>query len=202
MSGSRSSHFSLPEYQPVSLQVLEAPFTDEDLGFVCALYNDMDMKYLHRELEKPGDEYTLDTLEELRTGRCRLARENGRTTFFLILHEGKPVGECSVLFGQPWVLGTDKDNTAFIGIVIAKEHHRKGIGQKAMQLLEAFCSNQLGATRMELGVFEHNTIAMGMYGKLGYSAFDKYPDLTWWQGKCWPAIHMEKHLQAPVDKEN
>ena len=84
--------------------------------------------------------------------------------------------------------------TAWIGIVIGEETARgKGIGQLALEYLE----NEIklhGLGRIELGVFEFNTNAIKLYQKAGYQEIGRIPDFTFWQGRMWQDIRMEKYI--------
>jgi len=51
-----------------------------------------------------------------------------------------------------------------------------------------------GLKRIELGVFEFNENARRLYQKLGYKEIGRIPDFTYWNGKMWPDIRMEKEL--------
>jgi RimJ/RimL family protein N-acetyltransferase len=83
-------------------------------------------------------------------------------------------------------------SSAWIGIVIGEEVGRgKGIGHLALQHLENEIRQQ-GLRRMELGVFEFNTNAIKLYQKAGYREIGRIPDFTYWQGKLWQDIRMEK----------
>jgi RimJ/RimL family protein N-acetyltransferase len=46
--------------------------------------------------------------------------------------------------------------------------------------------------RIELGVFEFNTVAIGLYKKMGYNEIGRIEDFTYWNGKMWQDIRMEK----------
>ena len=47
---------------------------------------------------------------------------------------------------------------------------------------------------MELGVFEFNTRALKLYQKLGYTEIARIDAFTYWEGKMWQDIRMEKYL--------
>ena len=49
--------------------------------------------------------------------------------------------------------------------------------------------------RIELGVFEFNTSAFRLYERLGFKEFARIDAFTWWQGKKWQDIRMEKYLE-------
>ena len=48
--------------------------------------------------------------------------------------------------------------------------------------------------RIELGVFEFNTRAQKFYTKLGYKKVGEVKDFTFWEGRFWNDIRMEKDL--------
>ena len=48
--------------------------------------------------------------------------------------------------------------------------------------------------RIELGVFEFNTNAVKLYQKAGFQEIGRIPDFTFWQGKMWQDIRMEKYV--------
>ena len=83
--------------------------------------------------------------------------------------------------------------TAWISITIGEEIARgKGIGYQALQYLEQEIRKQ-GLKRIELGVFEFNTAAIKLYQRAGYREIGRIPDFTYWQGKMWQDIRMEKY---------
>jgi RimJ/RimL family protein N-acetyltransferase len=47
---------------------------------------------------------------------------------------------------------------------------------------------------MELGVFEFNTHAIKLYEKTGFQEIGRIPDFTFWQGRMWQDIRMEKYV--------
>jgi hypothetical protein len=50
--------------------------------------------------------------------------------------------------------------------------------------------------RLELGVFEFNHAARRLYEKLGYKEIGREYDFTYYDGRMWPDIRMEKELTA------
>jgi len=113
----------------------------------------------------------------------------------MILLDRDPVGEISFVIDQPPIM-TALANTAWAGIVIGEKSARgQGIGLLAMQELESR-ARQAGAERMELGVFEFNEPALGLYKKLGYREFSRIPNFTFSKGRMWADIRMIKELRA------
>jgi RimJ/RimL family protein N-acetyltransferase len=95
---------------------------------------------------------------------------------------------------DPRYLYKKEPGTAWIGINIGEASGRgKGIGYVAMKYLEEQIKKQ-GLKRIELGVFEFNKNAIRLYQKLGYKEIARINDFTYWQGKMWQDIRMEKYI--------
>lgn len=60
----------------------------------------------------------------------------------------------------------DGKSVEFRRIVVAEKG--RGIGQRAITLMEQFCRDELGRVRVWLDVFEHNDRGRHIYKKLGY----------------------------------
>ncbi len=122
-----------------------------------------------------------------------LAARMLRQTIYLVYSESQLIGELSYE-ADPSYLYKQEKGTAWIGIVLGAEIGRgKGIGSLAMQYLE----DQVrfaGHKRIELGVFEFNARAIGLYRKLGYVEIGRIQAFTFWQGRMWQDIRMEKYL--------
>ena len=117
---------------------------------------------------------------------------------YLIYMRGRLIGEMDYQVDPPY-LYKQETGTAWIGIVIGEEAGRgKGIGGPALHYLEEQIRQQQ-LRRIELGVFEFNTPAIRLYQKLGYREFAKIEDFTYWQGRMWQDIRMEKLLEREVE---
>lgn len=115
---------------------------------------------------------------------------------YLIYLEGQLIGEINYQI-DPELLLKKEAGTAWIGIVIGEESARgKGIGALALKYLEEQIKAQ-GFQRIELGVFEFNKNAIKLYQKLGYREIGRLEDFTYWQGRFWSDIRMEKYLKQP-----
>ncbi|MEO7841580.1 MAG: GNAT family N-acetyltransferase [Anaerolineales bacterium] len=111
---------------------------------------------------------------------------------YLIYVHGELIGEMDYSVDPAYVYKKEK-GTAWIGITIGEESGRgKGIGYHALQYLEQQIKLQ-GLKRIELGVFEFNTPAVKLYQKLGYKEIARLEGFTYWQGKMWQDIRMEKY---------
>jgi len=112
---------------------------------------------------------------------------------YLIYMQGELVGEIGYQVDPPYVYKKVK-GTAWIGITIGEESGRgRGIGYHALQYLEKQIK-LCGLKRIELGVFEFNTRAIKLYQKSGYKEIARIADFTYWQGKMWHDLRMEKYL--------
>ena len=115
------------------------------------------------------------------------------TQIYLIYFEEALVGEISFQI-DPKQLYRKEKGSAWIGINIGEASARgKGIGVQAMKYLEEQISKQ-GLKRIELGVFEFNANAINLYKKMGYQEIARINYFTYWQGKMWQDIRMEKRL--------
>jgi len=150
--------------------------------------NDVTLKYLTRPNENREE------LERQHTISVEsLVNRIKHDQMYLIYIDDKLVGEMDFQI-DPSHLFKKETGTAWIGIVIGEEEARgKGIGWKAMQFLEEQIQGQ-GLRRIELGVFEFNANAIRLYQKAGYQEISRIPEFTYWQGKMWDDIRMEKYL--------
>jgi RimJ/RimL family protein N-acetyltransferase len=113
---------------------------------------------------------------------------------WLIHLDGQLIGEMGYQV-DPKHLYKKMPGTAWIGITIGEESGRgRGIGYLALQYLEGQIKEQ-GLQRIELGVFEFNKQAFRLYQKLGYREFARIDDFTYWKGRKWQDIRMEKYIQ-------
>lgn len=127
--------------------------------------------------------------------RDDLARRLTAHHIYLIYEAAQLLGEMSYCV-DPRHLLKHEPGTAWIGITIGEAHGRgRGIGQQALEYLE----QQIRAhplRRIELGVFEFNTPALALYQKMGYREIGRIKDFTYWQGRMWQDIRMEKYIGA------
>ncbi len=123
-----------------------------------------------------------------------LEKQLGEFSIYLIYMDGLLVGEMNFL-ADPNHLYKKEVGTAWIGLVIGEESARgKGIGNQAIKHLEKKIRGQK-FSRIELGVFEFNIRAIKLYEKLGYQEIGRISNFTYWRGKMWQDIRMEKLLK-------
>ncbi|MGM0845197.1 MAG: GNAT family N-acetyltransferase [Bacillota bacterium] len=112
---------------------------------------------------------------------------------YLIFMDDRLIGEMNFMV-DPSHLLKKENGSAWIAITIGEPEGRgKGLGYEAIQFLENEIRKS-GLNRIELGVFEYNTQAMKLYQKLGYQEIGTIKDFTYWQGRMWKDIRMEKYL--------
>ena len=113
---------------------------------------------------------------------------------YLIYLDKQLVGEMNFQI-DPEHIFNKKTGTAWIGIVIGEKTARgKGVGSQAMDYIEKQIRIQK-LKRIELGVFEFNTHAINFYEDKGYKEIGRIYDFTYWKGKMWQDIRMEKYLE-------
>ncbi len=112
---------------------------------------------------------------------------------YLIYLEDQLVGQMN--FQTDFMhLYKNEPNTAWIGMGIGEIFGRnKGVGTKALVYLENQIKSQ-GLNRIELGVFAFNEPALKLYKNNDYQEIARIKKFTFWQGKMWTSIHMEKYL--------
>lgn len=150
--------------------------------------NDPTLIYLMRpnHTQADLDRRSVITQEELQ-------KQLEHDSIYLIYSEGQLVGEMDYQM-NPAHLYKQEVNTAWLGIKIGEESARgKGIGFLAIQFLERVIKLQ-NVKRIELGVFEFNTNAHKLYQKLGYQEIGRIPNFTFWRGKMWTDIRLEKYF--------
>jgi RimJ/RimL family protein N-acetyltransferase len=59
-------------------------------------------------------------------------------------------------------------HVADVGLMVAATHRRRGIGTALLESVEAW-AREAGVRKLELHVFPHNTAAIALYERLGYS---------------------------------
>ncbi len=162
----------------------------EDFNLIAKWSNDIqNEKYIKVNFgEKPYEVYEGKTLRE-----SFIMSKDVRYSF-MILADGVPAGEISIII-NPDHLAKNEEDTAWIGIQIGEEKYKgRGLGRKAMEFIEGYC-RKIKISRIELGVFEYNERAIDLYESLGYEKFASFNDFTYCDGKWHTDIRMEKLLK-------
>ncbi|TGB01220.1 GNAT family N-acetyltransferase [Halobacillus salinus] len=138
--------------------------------------------------------HTKEDLEKRHSVTLEDLRERLKNHFYYLINvDGELVGEMNYMVDPPHLLKRE-EGTAWIGITIGESTGRgRGVGAKAVQFLEEEIQNH-GLSRIELGVFEFNTRAHHLYSRLGYKEIGRLKEFTYWDGKKWSDIRMEKRF--------
>lgn len=164
--------------------------SDTDLSYLEKWNNDPELRPL---VHQHHDIFDLCRFVPKKKIRKRILGYKGTYRCHLILLNDLPIGEVSFMLSTQHMIKKERD-AAWVGIMIGENRAQgQGIGTKAMQYLENLLQ-QMGIRRIELGVFEYNARAIGLYRKLQYHEFHRTPDFTYWNGKLWTDIRFEKYL--------
>lgn len=165
--------------------------TTSDVAHLVRWANDYSIRHLFlRSKDQSWYDKSLDL--DYAHGRMRESLEQGRELHLIEL-DGEVVGEVSLDIDGP-AIHVPMPGTAWLGIVLGEPRARgRGLGREAMTYIEALAKEK-GAERAEIGVFEYNLRAQGLYKALGYREIATVPDYTWWKGKRWTDIRMGKTL--------
>jgi len=164
---------------------------EDDIEGFCHIArwdNDPDIAYLITPNLHGGHLRTVSSLMLQVSYERSMAKE-----IYMIYCHDRIVGSVS-LDMNPEQLARKDEASGWLGIVIGeKEYQGKGGGRAAMEFIENR-ARDLGATRMELGVFAFNKQAMGFYEQLGYKRFHVVEEFTFYKGDWHDDYRMEKKL--------
>lgn len=167
------------------------PNDPDDMQILAEWYNDREIRHLaipHPNRQAYRQKVTPNALSQSLEAR---AGKNYR--MYIIEWNKTPIAEMSLDVGGKQ-LKKNKPKSAWLGLVIGEDWARgRGLGKKIMKKLESVAL-EMGATRVELGVFVFNERAIKLYEKLGYKTFARTSKTTWWDGQFWDSLHMEKML--------
>lgn len=160
----------------------------ESFNIITKWNNDSEIAYLitpnlHEEILKPVSRLMLQVSYE----------RNKSKRIYMIKCGEKIIGSVSIDM-NPFQLVSKTESSGWLGIVIGeKDYIGKGAGEAAMKFVENI-ARELGATRMELGVFAFNKNAISFYEKQGYKRFCTIKNFTFYRGKWYDDYRMEKKL--------
>lgn len=160
----------------------------ENFKKIVKWYNDPDIKYYITPNRKETDIEEIELLKFMKRARSVKYKE-----FFFIQVDGVDIGIITVDYNFPF-LARKVENTAWISICIGeKDYWGKGYGKDAMVLLEDLCREK-GWVRIELGVFGFNQKAKHLYDVMGYEVIKTNEKFTYYDGKWYQDVRMEKYL--------
>jgi RimJ/RimL family protein N-acetyltransferase len=125
--------------------------------------------------------------------RLNRFNDSGKGFLWVVFYLERPVGLLTAQI-DPEPLLRKIPGTFWPSIVIGDPAARgKGVAKQAMKWCEEFALEN-GCGRIEIGVFEFNMVAFNLYKSLGYREFARTEDFTWWNGKMYADIRMEKEI--------
>ncbi len=152
--------------------------------------NDPTIKHLMRPSK---DKAALDARIAVTVKELTVRLEQG-LVIYVVYADVQWVGELFYVVNPPQLMDASP-GSAWLGISIGAASARgQGVGTQAMQYLEEQIRAE-GLARMELGVFEYNAPAIRLYQKMGFQELGRIEGFTYWQGKMWTDIRMEKWLK-------
>ena len=115
-----------------------------------------------------------------------MAEEPGREVYVLLDQQRLPVATGSVLIKA--------DGSARIGRVLVDPQRRgEGFGRDIMEALIEYGEAQSSVGVIRLGVYEHNTVAQGLYERLGFKATSEHRHAVAVEdGARWVSVQLER----------
>lgn len=164
---------------------------DEQIHSLVRWENDEDIRHLISPVRDRNIPLMPVSYEELK--KRYLDDRKHALDIYMIFDENKLVGSFSLQMDVEHLMKKIK-GTSWLGLTIGeKEYWGSGVAQKAMEYFERE-SKKRGANRIELGTFAFNHRAQSFYKKLGYIEIGRLDKFTYWDGKYWDDIRMEKIL--------
>jgi RimJ/RimL family protein N-acetyltransferase len=155
-------------------------------------YNDASIRHFSFP-HGDASSYRRKILSENLRQKIRKKQAGKNYRMYFITWNGVPIGEMSVEIGGGQLL-KHRPKSAWIGLIIGEKSARgQGLGARIMKKVESIAM-EMGAQRIELGVFEFNVRAIRLYEKIGYKKFGRKEETTYWHGRLWGSLHMEKIL--------
>lgn len=105
---------------------------------------------------------------------------------FMLVDQGVLLGYCQL----KW---RGAGNVRLCRVIVNPELRGKGIGKHLICSVIKFANESLMASRMELGVYQHNTAAILCYQKLGFTTY-QHRNVQSAQGQLWKVMDMQKIL--------
>ncbi len=173
------------------IKIVESFMSDQVVARRNKWENDVEIQHFTTPnfKEEPLPYRTLETtyIESI------LRLEESRLYDYLVFDDDELIGECSIMI-DPSQLERKTEGSGWVGLVIGEAAARgRGLGREIMEFLEYECRN-LGLSRIELGVFEFNKNAIKLYEKMGYKRFVELDNFTFYDGKWYKDIRLEKLL--------
>ncbi|CAG9294979.1 GNAT family N-acetyltransferase [Celerinatantimonas diazotrophica] len=80
-------------------------------------------------------------------------------------------------------------------VIVNPQHRRQGLGRLLIAHSIGFARDQLKVKRIELGVYQHNQIALNRYQYFGFKMINQHAVATA-DGQQWIVVEMEKYVES------
>lgn len=166
--------------------------SSNDCQFLANWENDPKIRHLINVFRNPQGSMMLSTPEDVMARKANLPKDRP-WRHLMVLNDQEPIGEVKFEF-DPKHLITKDCNTAWFSIVIGAPSARGiGLGKMVMMYIEDLAI-RAGARKFEIGAFEFNAIAIGLYKAIGYREIERIPEFTYWDRKMWADVRMVKSV--------
>lgn len=116
--------------------------------------------------------------------------EKNKSIHLAIENQGKVKGFCNVKKDRGAM-----SHTGELGIVLNKDVRGKGVGKKALEVLQNEAKEKLGIEILTLCVYETNKRAQRFYKKAGFKEIGEIRNGAYHNGQYKNIILMQKHLE-------
>ncbi|MDQ6684933.1 MAG: GNAT family N-acetyltransferase [Pseudomonadota bacterium] len=133
--------------------------------------------------------------EEFWESRLRELLTPGKVDVMLVAERGgELVGSCGL---HPAGSQQRRRHAMMLGISVAREAQRSGVGTAMMQALCDYADHWMGALRLELTVFADNVAAIALYRKFGFVTEGRLRGYAMRAGRYEDALTMARIHPAP-----
>lgn len=175
----------------LSFQKIEK-LTGEFIERMVGWENHPAFRHLYGYFSNEESFHVLSTYEKIEKYYENYFETKNQETYYVCVN-AEVVGEVNFIIDPDWLHKKVEHTAWFGGTVGNPDLWRQGIGYQAAQHIERRAIEK-GAQRAELGVNEFNEASLHLARKLGYVEFDRIPDFTFWEGKMWADVRLEKTL--------
>ena len=155
--------------------------------------NDKSIRHLHLVTRSEEEFNNLHTTWEELYDRVSDVHKSKNSFFWMVLEKGSPVCFLTAQL-DPLQLLKKVPGTFWPSFLVGESSARgRGIGKQSMIWCEEL-AKEMNCKRVEIGVFEFNTVAQKLYESMGYVEFARTQNFTWWDGALRTDIRLEKYL--------
>lgn len=166
------------------------PQIKSQVNFLEKLYNDVDFKGL---ISPKKDKYSYQNVTSQDIKEVFIKNPEYSKDFYLIRDNSLKIG-FALLQINPGHLVVRDLSSGWISIAIGnKDYWGTGAAKLALDFLESRALGH-GINRIEIGVFAFNQRSLNFFRKNKYKKIKLLKNYTFWKGKTWDSIRLEKYL--------